>query len=344
LRIRIGDADKYVHGTKTYVIKYQQRGVTHYYQEENRDDFYWDTNGTDWRVPISNLKVKLTVEPSAYKYYKDSSACYFGRSGSSSSCQLNWIGNTAYASATNLSPGQNITVALAFKPHTFVVPPMTLSEKIFKVWWVTQIVLIPIALIAAIWLIRRYTRVKNRKGELVTIVPEYLPPSDSSVTTSGKLMASYPSRVFSAQLIDFAVRHYMKIYETKPKRGVFKPAEYEIEIIKDISTLRDEEREVVDDICNGKTAVGTRLSMKDLRNDTKLYSRLQDNEAKLKKLLVDNYQLRAKVPKESAVFKKLAIWTTILTVLTLSPALMVVSILAFSFASVLTPVTDKGYQ
>ncbi len=45
--VRIGDAATYAHGLTTYVIEYTQRDVTRFFQNTNRDEWYWDTNGTE---------------------------------------------------------------------------------------------------------------------------------------------------------------------------------------------------------------------------------------------------------------------------------------------------------
>lgn len=131
-----------------------------------------------------------------------------------------------------------------------------------------------------VWAIARYSKQSNRTNEMGTIVPEYLPPRDQSVTTAAEVIDS-PRAVLAAQLIDFAVRHYIKIYETKEKT-FWSNADYTLEIVKDISTLKDEERELLSDLYGGSTAVGTKLEMKKLQNNTALYTRMQDNPGKLK--------------------------------------------------------------
>lgn len=80
--VRIGDKDTYVHGTHTYVITYIQRDVTKFFQNTGKTEFYWDTNGTEWRVPINSLHVSLALDPSITSSFTGNSSCYFGGVGS----------------------------------------------------------------------------------------------------------------------------------------------------------------------------------------------------------------------------------------------------------------------
>ena len=136
------------------------------------------------------------------------------------------------------------------------------------------------------------------------------------------------------------MRHYIKIYETKPK-SFWAKAEYELEIIKDISSLQPEEREIFSDIF-GSTAVGERLALKKLQNNTKVYMSMSDNAKKLKKLVRGEYGLRAKVEPHSAWFKKAGWILLALSILTLSPGLLLAALFTFIYAYTLWPLTDKG--
>ncbi len=54
----------------------------------------------------------------------------------------------------------------------------------------------------------------------------------------------------AAQILDFAVRHYIKIYETG-KSKILRTMHYEIEVTRDPQDLLDEEKEVLSDMFNG---------------------------------------------------------------------------------------------
>ena len=72
--LRIGDADRYVHGLNTYVISYSQRDVTRFYEDTGVDEWYWDTNGTQWQVPIDALTIKVTLDEALGKVVAEAAA------------------------------------------------------------------------------------------------------------------------------------------------------------------------------------------------------------------------------------------------------------------------------
>jgi len=127
--VRIGDADKYVHGLVTYKLTYTQRDVTRYFADTGQDEFYWDANGTDWRVPISNLAVRLRVPKSISAAQTGSMACYFGSAGSRQKCTIDFNQNTYTTTAQNLQPYQNVTIAVGFEPNTFKPYQASLAEN-----------------------------------------------------------------------------------------------------------------------------------------------------------------------------------------------------------------------
>lgn len=339
LVLRVGDEDTYVHGTQTYVLTYAQTDVTRSFQDTNDDEFYWNTNGTDWKVPIQNLTVRLHVDETVAESLTKKASCYQGVQGATSTCVLTKTGTTYEASATRLHAGENVTIAIGFKPHTFAgfVPTKT---DVFMRYWVTAVIATSIAsIVALVWLSIWWYRLSDRRKEWDPIVPEYIPPKGFSVMTSGNILGiTYGAT--TAQLLDFAVRHYVKIYEMKPK-GWLKMTDYEIEIIRDTGDLRAEEKEILFDMF-GTLAVGSRLSMKKMSMDASVAKRTSDDAAKLKKLVRGEYALREKNKAASKKFTRTGIVFTVLAVVLLSPGFLVVAIVAYIGAATLWPLTDKG--
>jgi uncharacterized membrane protein YgcG len=339
LVLRIGDANTYVHGSQTYVITYQQRDVTRYFADTKSDEFYWDTNGTEWAVPIEKLTARLHVADNLNSSVSGNSSCYVGVAGSTTRCEVTKDGSTFRAATTHLRSYENMSIAVGFQASTFAIYQPSLLDRIVGLYVILLIVTSLLSPALIIWLSYRWTNWSNRKKELGTIVPEYLPPKDTSVTTAASIIRT-PLAVFTAQLLDFAVRHYIKIYETRPK-SFLKKAEYDIEIIRDIGDLLPEEQEIFKDIF-GDTAVGQRLALKSLQSNTSVYLRMSDNDKKLRQLVRGSYGLRAKIPEKSAWFKKLGWFMLGLSVVTLSPGLFLVSLVAFLSMYTLWPLTDKG--
>lgn len=338
--LRIGNADQYAHGIQDYQITYTQRDVTRYFTDTNSDEFYWNTNGTEWAVPIQQLNVVLHLEGDLATTLSGQQKCYVGTAGSNAICPIVPSSDGLTAEASNLNPHENITLAVGFQPQTFSAYQASPLEKLIVAWVFLQFFMLFASIILIVVIVRHYLRRSNRHNELGTIVPEYLPPKEGSVTTSASIYNKQKT-AFSAQLIDFAVRHYIKIYQTSEKT-FFKQAQYELEIIKDISDLRDEEREIIRDIFPS-TSVGTRLDMSDLKKNATTMSRnLSDNQAKLNKNIRGMYGLRVKDASQRKWFMRTAIVTLILSIVTVSPWLFITSIIGFVCVFMLWPLTDKG--
>lgn len=337
--VRIGNKDTYVHGAKTYVLTYEQRDVTRYYENTKKDEFYWDLNGTDWRVPIRQFSAEIAMTSDVQAYYEQH-ACYEGAAGSGTGCQITQEGETFRVTASSLAPGENVTIALGFREAAFAGYQQPWWERLLGVWVAWLVISVVLSIVLIIWLVIRWYRDKNRTHELGTIVPEYLPPSETSVTASAEVIDS-PHAVFAAQLIDFAVRHYLKIYQTKDKT-FWTTAEYTLEIVKDISSLRAEEQELLRDIYDGKTSVGEKLEMKSLQSNTKLYTRMQDNPKKLQELVRGEYDLREKRLDIRSWYTRFGWIMLAVAVVTLSPPLLMVAIILFSCGYSLWTLTDKG--
>lgn len=340
--LRIGDPDVYASGSQTYIISYQQRDVTRYFADTGRDEFYWDTNGTDWKVPIDALKIQLEIDQDLAGDLSGNTACYFGGYGENRICQLDntddkLIYNTE---ATNLSAGSNVTIAVGFNGGTFAAYQMTFWEKFMAFWILSQVATGLIALLTSIFLAVRYFGWSKRKKALGTIVPEYVPPKNTSVVTAASIVGS--DNTFTAQLIDLAVRHFVRISETKAKT-TFGAAEYKIEIIKSTDGLLPEEQEFLKDLF-GNLAVGSSIDTDDLKNDPTLSLRLQDNDSKLKKLMREKYGLRAKDETKSRWFRRAGLALLISGLILLSIPLVIAAILAYILGAILWPLTDSGVE
>ncbi len=327
--MRIGDKDVFVSGKKTYVITYTQRDVTKHYKDTDSDEFYWDAVGTDWRVPISSVSINLELKDNLEQSVKSDMYCYAGQYGSSDACSSNY---GLSASQGNLTPGSGVTIALGFNSGTFAGYEKTFTEKVFEIWNVIQYLTMPV--FVATWFIIRKIRknASSRKKELGTIVPEYIPPSDASVTTSATYMdlvgSPLKGSAFTAQILDLAVRHYLVIREDRQKT-FFSSAKYSIEVKKDLSDLRPEEREIIDDMLGREAREGDVIALKSLADDLGYQSRIRDDRRKVQDLIDGNYGLMTTSGSFRSKFKKIGIFFVVLSVLLLAPLAMILSIFVF---------------
>ena len=340
--VRIGDASTYVHGEMTYVLSYSQRDVTKFYQNTGKDEWYWDTNGTDWRVPIGQLTVSVRLDDELAAL-TNIPACYTGVAGATATCTLQQQSDGSYrASVSDLGSGENITVAFGFPEGTFAAYAYSLAEWAAFVWFTAFVLSIPVALVLLVILAALYRRHTYRESEINPIPVEYIPPRYASVQASAQVVgrtASY--NVFSAQLIDLAVRHFISIIETRPK-SVWRSAEYDIAINRPLDELKAEELEVLSDMFNTTPKVGDRVALKSLRNSTSYQLRTLDNDKKLKALLEETYRLRAASPRATKLFNRWALTLLIIGVVLLMPIFLLTALVAWIIGKVIRPLTDEG--
>lgn len=348
LVLRIGKADEYVHGEKIYIITYTQRDVTKYFSDTNSDEFYWDVNGTQWAQPIGFVSAKIHIGEELLGKLNHQARCYEGVEGSTDQCRVVRDGVLFSSVATDLAPFENVTLAIGFLPHTFTQYQPTSSEKLvstlWQIWVGAQIISIPVAFVIIILLSIRFLRVMNRaKGRGGVVMVEYLPPKATSVLVSATVLKNASSDI-TAQLIDLAVRHYLKIYQTKEK-ALFNSPEYELEIVKDISDLADEEKRLLNDLFGASnTQIGGRFALKTLKNNTSLAKKLLKSREQLKKTTRGDYGLFERAEKEAGAFKKAGFFLVVIGIVLVSPLLLITAAIAFIFASLLWPLTQKGAQ
>lgn len=344
--LRIGKKDVQITGLKTYIIKYTQRDVTRYYQNTDRDEFYWDVIGVDWSVPIAQARVTVELDDSLVQRRQGEAFCYYGAKGSPERCSLQDGGALVSATLDNLGRKKGVTVALGFAPGTFMPYQKTLMEQLLEVWLWVQLPATILAFGAVIWLLGRHRRLTGRSAELEPIVPEYIPPSQASVSMSGYLLQQYDrckGSPMAAQLIDLAVRHYLKLYETK-QASRFSSARYEIEIIKELGDLRIEEQEIIKDMFGGALPqVGERLDIKRLKNSTAYARRVSDDARKLQDLAREEYGLCERNQTHRRTMRRWSLWLCLVALLSLSPFMLVAALVVLLLSSSWS-LTDEGLK
>lgn len=345
--LRIGNPDAFVQGVKTYEISYTQRDVTFYPSDAKElQEFYWDVNGTGWKQPFGEVKVRVHLEPEILPTFKkDALSCYQGQEGSNERCAIELRDNVVHASVTNLPAGGNMTVALGFAAGTFREYQQPLIEKIMDtllaIWTVVLVIGSLVGFVLIFVFSHWYSKLNNRPKDRGTIVPEYLPPKEASVLVSAHIGENTRSDMV-AEIVDLAVRHYLKLYQTKEK-SFWKNAEYELEIVKPIDDLRDEEQKFLT-ILFGKenVAVGSRLEMKKLQSDYSIAGKLQINKTWLGKQIQGPLGFRQKDEMAAKGLKRAGVWTCVIAIITISPMLLIAAVVALVCAYQLRPLTDKG--
>ena len=344
--LRIGDKDTYVRGEKTYIIKFTQRDVTKHYKDTGRDEFYWDVIGNEWRVTMENVRVSMKLDQSLQAAQRGELFCYVGRYGSTKRCDVSGNKGETVTNVSRLNRREGITMAVGFNSGTFAGYQESLIERLIKIWAMVQIPASILAVILMIWCSWRYRRLFGRKNELKPIPPEYLPPNQASVLASAYILKKYDALMVKgsakvAQMLDLAVRHYIKLYEVK-KASFLRSAQYEIEIVKDLKELRPEESEVVRDMFGSSMpSPGQRLNLKKLQNSMSYAARTRDDDRNLKNLVCGKYGLCEQKPANKRAVKRWALGIGIIGILLLSPLLLAVAAILFAL-SFGWSLTDEG--
>jgi uncharacterized membrane protein YgcG len=215
--------DDFVHGEQTYVLTYTQVDVTAYFGNTDDDEFYWDTNGTLWRQPFAVHTTTTTVEPALTDALTGSTGCFVGVEGSGAECELTRSdesdenGAAVFTSrAENLGPGENVTIGIAFAPHTFTERDSSyLAGASSWVQLISTLLAVGAAILALVY---RFTGLRDAPGRPV-IIPEYTPPPGADILIASVVMKKTP-RAAAASFVDFAVRHNTQIVEQEDP-GVF---------------------------------------------------------------------------------------------------------------------------
>lgn len=269
--LKIGDADKFVHGRQTYQIYYSLQHVTSNF--EDHDEFYWDINGDQWRQSFEKVTVRLHIDKALVDSIKPGEACYTGAFGSSNQdCSISSIAqNDAVVITSNasrpLNAGETLTIVAAFQKDTFAPYKPDPAEVVKQTALIMGLGALPpfIALAVVLRSWHKYGRDPKGKG---TIVPQYLAPKEVSVMAADAVMkeGSVPTAI-PAQILDLAVRHFLKIYEVKTERKLLPDkTTYEVELVKDTVGLRQEELEVLRMLFGAMPKVGDRVDLKTLAN------------------------------------------------------------------------------
>ena len=210
--LRIGDANTYVHGPQTYVIKYTLANVVRYFSNTDDDELYWDVSGTGWQYPIGVTTVTVNLHDGTDADLTGKMACYPDQSEASlasAPCVITRDGSTITSSVNDIVAGKTLTVAIGFHPGSFADPP---NARDAWYWRVLPWVFLALAVLSIAWVV--YVRVgpfRDAKGRGI-IVPEYDAPAGMWPMLAADFLQK-GSTAFPAELVGLAVRKYVSISE-----------------------------------------------------------------------------------------------------------------------------------
>jgi uncharacterized membrane protein YgcG len=344
--LRIGDPKKFVHNQQVYIIEYKQRDVTKAFA--GHDELYWDTNGTEWGLTFGSVTGRLHLKGDIAKAYQGRNKCYEGSVNSTSKCTIT-ENKTAdetvltFKSSRMLYAGENVSFVTAFDKDTFTGYQKTTWEKVYP-WllgsWIGSGVLVLVFMSVKLWRAwQRFGRSPSGKG---AIVPEYLPPKDMSVLTASVIIKK-DGKDETAEIIDLAVRHYLKIYESETKGSWFSNKKsFEIELIKATKGLRIEEKKLIELIFGSNPQIGSRVTVEALK------SKLYKGAASLQKDTTEaNALLEGYLADRSAARRRYYVIGGVLVGLgfvLLNPGVALAGVVTLIVASSFHPLTEKGVE
>lgn len=287
IKIQIGDPDVYVNKATTYKINYEvKRAIT---AQQDHEEIYWNSTGTEWDVPIQNASATITL-PQNTQQQQIKGICYTGTRGSQEqNCQFTTTGNiVTFQTTTALNAGEGLTFAVSIPLNTFV--PTPISQQI--IWFLTDnwpyvIPFIVFAVLIYFW----QTRGRDPHTGKETIMPIYKPPNGLTPAEAGTIIDERADmHDLSATIIDLAVRGFLAVKELKTKGLLFTAKDYEFTLIKSFEndpTLKNFEKETLRGIFDTDQINKTK-KLSELRNS--FYKNLKEIKDKLYKgLVTDGY-------------------------------------------------------
>lgn len=243
-------ADDYVHGEQSYVLTYTQRDVTGYFADTDDDEFYRDTNGTISAQPIAVHTTTTIVAPELVPALTGETGCFVGPEGSTETCEILRAGAGASDDAEpdttsggdptdpteaavfstrneDLGPGENVTIGIAFEPHTFT--PRDTAYLSATSSWVQVVATLLALLVAALSIVYRVTVLRDARGRPV-IVPEFTPPPGVDLMLASAV-TKRTTRAAAASFVDFAVRRAIQIVEHGDEGGSTSKAAYWLRLV-----------------------------------------------------------------------------------------------------------------
>ncbi len=228
--LQLGSENTYVQGRQVYVVTYTQKDVTRFFKDTNDDEFYWDTNGTDWPQYFASVSGAVHIPQSLAGALTGTFACYRGAFSSTEACTLEQSDEDGGVVFTfdepDIYPYENVTFAIGFAPHTFLERDSSYFATPAGFLQVGSIGLSVIGLIAAI--VARTGKLADGRGR-PTIIAEYSPPKGVSPLFASVILKK-TSKGAAAQIVDFAVNKRIRIIEN-PDTGWFSSTTYTLQLL-----------------------------------------------------------------------------------------------------------------
>ena len=236
VKLKIGDPDKTITGSNTYVIFYTvNRVIT---TPTDTAELYWNITGNNWPVTIAQATATITGPSDSVT----DSICFTGYLGSTlQDCQSNHNLTLATFSTTDLLPGQGLTAAVGLDPTSLTFP--TTWQNLL--WFLSDNWIYATPLVVFIFMFRLYwSRGRDKQYQnlfsetgsrtvplfhKLDVLSVYGPPQDFSPGEAGVIVdEKVHDTDITAIIVDLARRGYFTIKDTTKKKFIFNKRDIEL--------------------------------------------------------------------------------------------------------------------
>ena len=219
LSVRIGDPNRTVSGTQTYVVSYTVTGALRALGANEASpekgvsagdiELYWDLVGDGWSVPINSASAEIQGPVSAV-----AAACYYGLAGSTSECNVSLTELSVVSSPVALGAHESLTLVTAYPPSAFTITPQPAIEEPFTApgWaWPLTLVLVLLCFGAPIGYV--LSKRRTLKGKALDGAPVQFEPPDGvrPAQLQAALQGSVDVRGAVATLLDLTARGHLTL-------------------------------------------------------------------------------------------------------------------------------------
>ena len=199
------------YGWNTYTFNYRaDRGVGFF---KDRDELYWNVNGTAWEFPIDAVECSVSL-PGPVAESSLLLDAWTGRAGARGNDFLRSVGSGGrirFQSTRPFGPGENLTISVAWPKGLVAEPGWKQKAASFVRDYQGQIVpSVGVLAVFLYYLLGWY--LVGRDPKKGTIVPLFSPPQDLSPAAMRYIeRMGYDGKCLVAALIDMAVKRHIRI-------------------------------------------------------------------------------------------------------------------------------------
>ncbi|MBL7765081.1 MAG: DUF2207 domain-containing protein [Chitinophagaceae bacterium] len=223
-RMYIGRSDYFLSpGKYTYEITYETDRQIIFHN--NKDEFYWNVNGTGWDFTADEVNCKV-VFPAGAQIIEHQ--CYTGVQGSTEQACRSMVQSAReieFRSSHPLKEYEGLTLAVSIKKGILI--PIPQGERIMDLLKDNLMLTIAavVVLILFIWLFAGWWRV-GRDPDAGVVLPEFAPPAGMSPADVGyALHQTYSPQLFSAAIVDYIVQKQLNV-DVEKEGLIFKTPVY----------------------------------------------------------------------------------------------------------------------